>query len=125
MQPYLRSQVLTLDEIHQLTSFRSQCVRGVRTHFRKMYSSLVCPMKCSLVTIHEDTADHLLKCSKLTNLRLNTVNINQIYANIVEQEEIAQTLSRLMRQRTTILEMQEKNRFIKLANTQKKSLVNM
>ena len=125
MQPYLRSQVLTLDEIHQLTSFRSQCVRGVRTHFRKMYSSLVCPMKCSLVTIHEDTADHLLKCSKLTNLRLNTVNINQIYANIVEQEEIAQTLSRLMRQRTTILEMQEKNRFIKLANRQKKSFVNM
>ena len=62
----------------------------------------------SLVTIHEDTADHLLKCSKLTNLRLNTGNINQIYANIVEQEEIAQALSRLMRQRTTILEMQEK-----------------
>ena len=107
MQPYLKSQVLTLDEIHQLTSFRSQCVRGVRTHFRKMYSSLVCPMKCSLVTIHEDTADHLLKCSKLTNLRVNTININQIYANIVEQEEIAQTLSRLMRQRSTILEKQE------------------
>ena len=64
-------------------------------------------MKCSLVTIHEDTADHLLKSSKLYNLRLNTVNINQIYANIVEQEEIAQTLSRLMRQRSTILEKQE------------------
>ena len=111
MQPYLKSQVLTLDEIHQLTSFTSsQCVRGIRTHLRKMYSSLVCPMKCSLETIYEDTADHLLKCSKLTNLRVNTININKIYANVVEQEEIAQTLSRLMRQRTTILEKQEKNR---------------
>ena len=103
MQPYLKSQVLTLDEIHQLTSFRSQCVRGIRTNFGKMYSILVCLMKCSLLTIHEDTAGPLLKCSKLTNLKVNTININQINANIVEQEEIAQTLSRLMRQRTTIL----------------------
>lgn len=60
MQHYLRGKVVTLDEIHQLTAFRSQYVRGVRTYLRKMESSLVRPLKCSLDNIHEDEADHLL-----------------------------------------------------------------
>ena len=104
---YFKSYILTSDETKQLTSFRSQCVRGMRTHFKKMYPSTKCPLKCSNLSTYEDTPDRLLICSKL-NVTPNTIKIYQIYASIVEQEKIAQRLSRLMRQNTTILEMQER-----------------
>ena len=105
MQPHMKSQVLTLDETHQLTSFRSQCVRGMRTHFRKMYRSLVCPLKCSLNTHYEDTPDHLLRCSMLFyNKSLNQV-ISKVDGTIKEQEEIAVILSKLMRKRIKLLEV--------------------
>ena len=96
MQPYLGSPVLTLDEIHQLTAFRSQCVRGVRTHFRKMHPNLVCPLKCSIITPHEDTSDHIINYFKLPYDKSWPQNISQVYESIQEQEKIAVLLSRLM-----------------------------
>ena len=104
MQSYLGSEVLTLDEIHQLTAFRSQCVRGVRTHFRKMYPNLFCPLKCNIITPHDDTSDHIINCSKLPYDKSLPQNISQVYESIQEQERIAVLLSRLMRQRKKILE---------------------
>ena len=105
MQPYLKSPALTADEIHQLTSFRSQCVRGMRTHFKKMYTSLVCPLKCSPNAHYEDTPNHLLKCSKLVNQNAQYQDSNKVYSTIEEQEDIAVILSKLMRQRTRILDI--------------------
>ena len=98
MQPYLKSPALTADEIHQLTSLRSQCVRGMRTHFKKMHTSLVCPLKCSPNAHYEDTPKHLLKCSKLVNQNAQYQDLNKVYSTIKEQEDIAVILSKLMRE---------------------------
>ena len=75
----------------------------MKTQFKKIYSSLVCPLNCSAQD--EDTPDHLLRCSKLTHDKTLSSHITQVYATIVDQEEVAVVLTKLMRQRIKILDI--------------------
>ena len=107
IQSYLKSEILTADETKQISAFRSNCVRGMRTHFRKMYPHTYCPLNCSDSTPYEDSSDHILVCSKLTSGAIPVQNIIKVYGDIKEQEDIGYTLSKLMRLRTNILDKAE------------------
>ena len=104
MQPYLRSSSLSQEETGILTSFRSQCTRGIRNNFRKMYQNLNCPLKC----YHEnqiDDQDHILKCQKL-NTKQTKVVLENIFGCLQDQVKIAKTLANLMRKRNQLLEVE-------------------
>ena len=48
IQPYLLSDILSQDDRKTLTALRSQCVKGIRHNFSKMYKmSLKCPLLCN------------------------------------------------------------------------------
>ena len=38
IQPYLKSDIFTEKETHTLTALRSQCTRGIKTNFKKIFS---------------------------------------------------------------------------------------
>ena len=78
MQPYLRSSSLSQEETGILTSFRSQCTRGIRNNFRKMFQNLNCPLKCYPENQIDDQ-DHILKCQKL-NTKQTKVVLENIFA---------------------------------------------
>ena len=87
------------EDIKILTSFRSNCTRGIKTNFKKMFKSLDCPLICDSDNPHIDTPSHILHCKKL---RTETVHedMTHIHRNIVEQETIAKVLCKLIRKRT-------------------------
>ena len=64
MQPYLKSDVLCKDELKTLTSFRSNCTRGIKSNFRKMFSTTECPLQCDNEASHIDNPSHVLQCKK-------------------------------------------------------------
>ena len=103
MQVFLKSEVLSCEEIKTLTSFRSNCTRSIRSNFRKMFSSLECPLQCDILTPQIDNPSHILECKKLKS---NTPkeDLSLIYGTSVEQETIAKVLCKLMRKRTMLLE---------------------
>ena len=104
MQSYLNSDSLSSDEKKQLTNFRAQCVRTMKTHFKKRYKNVSCPLQCSN---SEDTPEHLLVCPKIKHEELDKVNISQLFQNVIEKEQIGKVLSNLMRQRVKILKHME------------------
>ena len=109
MQSYLKSDLLSCDEKKQLTNFRAQCVRTMKTHFKKMYKNASCPLQCSN---SEDTPEHLLDCPKIKHDESHRSNISQIFQNVTEQEHIGKVLSNLMRQRLKILKHIEESNSI-------------
>ena len=104
LQSYLKSDVLSYEEIKTLTSFRSNCTRGIRTNFKKMFKSLECPLVCDSANPQIDNPSHILNCKKL---RTETCyeDITHIYGNIVEQETISKVLCKLIRKRTIMIEL--------------------
>ena len=103
MQEYLRSE-LSREEMTTLTSIRSMCVKGVKANFKKMYKlCLHCPLRCEPENPHEDTQEHVLRCSKLSG---SNMDIDFMHASVVDQCELARQFSRLMTKRTTLLEDQ-------------------
>ena len=104
MQDYLGSENLTKEEMTMVTSIRSMCVKGIRRNFKNMHKvCLHCPLECSTESLHEDTQDHVLRCSKLGQ---STVDINFMYASSVEQGLLAREFLERMTTRTTLLEDQ-------------------
>ena len=103
MQEYLRSEI-NREEMTTLTSIRSMCVRGVKTNFKKMYKlCLHCPLRCDSENPHDDTQEHVLRCSKLGG---SNIEMDFMHASVVDQCELARQFSRLMTERTTLLEEQ-------------------
>ena len=66
MQPYQKSEAISTETAKILTAVRSQCLKGIRHNFSKMYKkSLKGPLQCNLSSPQEDTQEHLLSCMKL------------------------------------------------------------
>ena len=105
MQLYLRSEVLSNDEVSVLAGLRSNCIRGIKTDFKRMHGKcLHCPLNCkSEGPLEEDTQEHVLTCLKLAPTELT---LEAVHATIQEQEQITKTFSRCMSMRTTQLEEQ-------------------
>ena len=72
-----------------------------------MYTNLYCPLKCS-PTNSIDNQKHILTCSKLNDNKPN-VEIENIYGNLEEQVQVARVLSKLMRKRNKLLEVETNN----------------
>ena len=103
MQEYLRSEI-NREEMTTLTCIRSMCVRGVKTNFKKMYKlCLHCPLRCDSENPYDDTQEHVLRCSKLGG---SNIEMDCMHASVVDQCELARQFSRLMTERTTLLEEQ-------------------
>jgi hypothetical protein len=105
IQPYLTNPRIYNSDKHTLTAVRSQCVRNVRMNFQKMYKyRLSCPLQCNREAPQPDTQRHLLICPKLNTEFSKHLSIDQANGQSKEQEQIAPILSKLLRQRTRILE---------------------
>ena len=91
------------EELNTLTSFRSNCTRGIKSNFRKMFTTKECPLQCNNEAPQIDNPSHILQCKKLRSTPLGE-DINKIYGTIVEQEAISRVLCKLMRKRTMLLE---------------------
>ena len=103
MQSYLSSENISHGEAQTLTAFRSQCTKGIRLNFRKMYQNLECPLNCSDLN-YPDSQEHILQC-KMINPHMLNVQFGQVYGTQYEQEEIAKALHKLVRKRNQILEI--------------------
>ena len=102
LQPYLKSSILGLEEMNMLTGIRSKCVRGIKLNFKNQFKLCKhCPLKCNIVQPQEDTQEHVLVCTKLDGSRLD---LDFAFTDGVQQSELAQDFSRLMKQRTMLLE---------------------
>ena len=106
LQPYLECESFTEKYKVMLTALRSQCLRGIRKNFSKMYKSdLNCPLMCVNQNPQEDTQSHLITCKKLSNEK--EININQIYGSVDEQLKVSKHCVKIMRKREKIMEETE------------------
>ena len=102
LQGYLKNGSLSEEERNMLTGLRSKCVRGIRTNFKHMYKMCIhCPLKCNIVEPQADTQEHVLVCTKLQG---SNMDLDYVFTEGVEQNEVARQFTGLMRQRTTLLE---------------------
>ena len=103
LQAYLKSPIITQKQRNILTLLRSQCLRGIKMNFTKMYrNSLYCPLNCNENPI-EDSQEHILKCLKLSE-GSNLPESDIFSEEIASQGEIAQVFLKLMKKRETLLE---------------------
>ena len=105
IQPYLKSDIFTEKETHTLTALRSQCTRGIKTNFKKMFKCDKCPLKCDPGNQIIDTPEHILTCSVLGNT--STVKIEDMHGSLENQHGLARIYLNLMTKRKTILEKLE------------------
>ena len=102
LQGYLKNGSLSEEERNMLTGLRSKCVRGIRTNFKHMYKMCIhCPLKCNIVEPQADTQEHVLVCTKLQG---SNMDLDYVFTEGVEQNEVARQFTGLMRQMTALLE---------------------
>ena len=107
-QPYLQSECISKKEAETLTALRSQCLRGIRNNFPKMFErKLSCPLKCfPSGSEQDDTQQHILNCKMLSTE--TQMNISDIFSyNVEEQARLANMVNKLMRKREKLLEDEE------------------
>ena len=102
MQPYLRSPIFKDKEMNILTALRSQCVRGIKSNFKKMFKCDKCPLKCDPGNTLTDTQQHILSCKVLGNT--SNVTLENIHGSTEEQQDLAKVYLKLMTKRNKILE---------------------
>ena len=110
IQQYLKSSLLTQNEMKTLTALRSHCLKGIKLNFPKMYKMAIrCPLKCDTEEAQcEDTQKHMLKCNKLDGE--SEMDIDNMYSvNVIEQAKIAKVFAKLKKKREQILEDLEKS----------------
>ena len=110
LQDYLKTSTLSNEEIYTLAAFRSQCVRGIRNNFKKMYGNQInCPLNCNTITPSIDTQEHLTTCKKVNIGIAPLVSIRDIYAELEKQEAATIILTKLLRKRKILLEKIEQS----------------
>ena len=110
LQDYLKTSNLSNEEIYTLAAFRSQCVRGIRNNFKKMYGNQInCPLNCNTITPSIDTQEHLTTCKKVNIGIAPLVSIRDIYAELEKQEAATIILTKLLRKRKILLEKVEQS----------------
>ena len=103
LQPYLESSLATQKQRKILTLLRSQCLRGIKMNFTKMYRySIYCPLNCSDSPI-QDSQDHVLKCLKLSE-GPNLPESDIFSEEIASQVKVAQVFIKFMKKRETLFE---------------------
>ena len=96
--------------MYTLAVFRSQCARGIKNNFKKMYGkNISCPLQCNTVTPVIDTQQHLTYCTKV-NTDNSQVSIEDIYGHIEKQGAAAIGLTKLRRRRNKLLENIERTK---------------
>jgi hypothetical protein len=81
LQNYLKNDSdLTRKESNAIFSIRSQCVKGIRSNFGKMFKSNKCPLNCENDQTPVDTQEHIFKCKELEHTHgefsLDNLNMN-------------------------------------------------
>ena len=105
LQPYLDSEIFKEKQTTLLTALRSNCVRGIKMNFSKMYKNdLSCPLKCDDKNPNLDSQEHLLFCKALSDGG-STVHISQIYKSIQDQQNISNILFDLIKKRENLMEL--------------------
>ena len=108
MQPYLKSNKFSNEDVSTLVALRTHTVRGIRSNFKKMYNNnTLCPLLCSPSSPQQDTQEHLLVCSKLTNrneVAKNVISHDDIYGDVQKQKGAADIFKQLIRKRNKLLE---------------------
>ena len=108
MQPYLKSNKFSNEDVSTLVALRTHTVRGIRSNFKKMYNNnTLCPLLCSPSSPQQDTQEHLLVCSKLTNrneVAKNVISHDDIYGDVQKQKGAAHIFKQLIRKRNKLLE---------------------
>ena len=108
MQPYLKSNKFSNEDVSTLVALRTHTVRGIRSNFKKMYNNnTLCPLLCSPSSLQQDTQEHLLVCSKLTNrneVATNVISHDDIYGDVQKQKGAADIFKQLIRKRNKLLE---------------------
>ena len=59
-------------------------------------------MKCNIPNSQNDTLSHLLVCPKIS--AGSTLHLDNIYGDVIEQQQVAREFVRFMRRRTQLLE---------------------
>ena len=97
---YMNSLIFTSENTKLLLALRTRTVNGIRTDFKSMFSTLLCP----LCDVHLDTLPNLLQCDLLRAKRRtdatsrNNVTFNDIYSSdIRKQKEITELYSDFLR----------------------------
>jgi hypothetical protein len=99
IQDYLVCGDLSDREANTIAALRANCVRGVRSNFKKMYKDTKCPLKCGL----EDSQKHILECPNLTNT--SNVSMDHLNGNNAEKKELAKVFAKLTCKRKRLLEL--------------------
>ena len=111
IQPYLKSNKFSNDDVSLLAALRTHTVRGIRSNFKKLYNNnTLCPLKCSPSSPQQDTQEHLLVCSKLVNsneLTNRVISHNDIYGNVSQQKEAVVLFDEKIRKRNKLLENEQ------------------
>ena len=98
--PGLLINSISSEEMYTLAAFRSQCARGIRNNFKKMYgNNIICPLQCNTVTPAIDTQEHITYCTKVNTDNSQVVSIEDIYGDIEKQGAAAIGLTKVMRRR--------------------------
>ena len=110
LQSYLKRGNICTEETQVLTALRSKCVKSARMNFSRMFKGRTnCPLKCNNEEPHEDTQEHLLTCKMNIHTGTELLNIEQAFYNIAKQEEIAQTICKIIRKRADLLDILEED----------------
>ena len=103
---YMNSLIFTSENTKLLLALRTRTVNGIRTDFKSMFSTLLCP----LCDVHLDTLPNLLQCDLLRAKRRadatsrNNVTFNDIYSSdIRKQKEITELYSDFLRIREEVM----------------------
>ena len=98
MQPYLKSDSLSLQEKQLLFKLRTYTF-GCKANFRNKFRSNIQCNDCGL----EDTQEHLIHCSVAeTDNDSSNVKYNDIFGSLQDQCKIVKVVSKICQKRTLI-----------------------
>ena len=83
LQNYLKSDNLNVQQRKLLTNFRSKMIK-VKANYSKMYESLLCQLCLQSDIENEDTQEHLILCSYLS--QQGDIDIGTKYSDIYSEE---------------------------------------
>ena len=99
MQPYLRTEVLTLNEKKLLFSLRTKMLR-LKANFSSMFGNVLTCSLCKEVNSIE-TECHLLKCSfiikdKMIENEMQQVAYEDVFSDIAKQTKVVKVFKKIM-----------------------------
>ena len=111
MQPYMRSDLFSKDDMTLLFCLRSRTVRGIKNDFSEYYKP---NLSCPLCSKHLDSLPEVLNCTKLkyevqslnkeTQDSINQTNYEDIFSDILKQKQATKTYTILLKLREQLLD---------------------